>query len=111
MFIPNAAVNPPFPKQVYANPQQEQLFEQQAGELAAGYAHNFQPGQVNMLAPIPFCGQIPAPTAANWSGNFVNPPESTDLNPAYGTPKGSTVFSWIINAARALPITPSDAGA
>lgn len=109
-FIPNPAINPPFPRQTFPDPIQETAFERNSSELAAGWAHNFQPGTVNLAAPIPFAGQIPVPSALNWSGNFINPPQSTDHNPPYATPKGSTIFDWIVQAARALPITPNDAG-
>lgn len=110
MFLPSRTIAPPFPIQEYADPAQQALFEQQT-RYAAGLAGTVQPGRVNLAAPIPFCGQIPIPSALNWSANFVSPPQSADTNPPYGTPKGSTIFSWIVNAAKQLPITPSDAGA
>lgn len=108
MFIPREAVGT-VPTQEYNDPRLQAQFEAQ-NEYAAGLAHNYQPGIVNVLAPIPFSGQIPTPPAINWSANFISPPQSTDHNPPYATPKGSTIFAWIVAAAKALPITPSDAG-
>ena len=107
MFIPRSTVGT-VPATEYPDAASQALFEAQS-EYAAGLAANWV-GRVNLAAPIPYCGQIPIPGAISWSQQFITTPQSTDTNPPYGTPKGSTIFSWIVNAAKALPITPSDAG-